>query len=336
MRSSRFVVSLSLVLFAPLGFAQNKPQTEAQQDGLIGAVKSVSTIVENTEVSWQPPNGPTLVIPAYCRDCEYTADGYRTKSGLVADGKFLGETITLNRDGSGRVKDRETTNTVTSGPSRHEVLGPFGKIEQTVYEDGKIKVHQTFSYDGSGNLLETISRDVDGALMGRTLTTRSTDGAWSDETWGKDERVEAMNSYNPAADEQRSTNFDESGNVTQTWTFAQGKVTSFWESPHGPGQSGTTLSDFSDKANVRAFQCHGGGQCEPALVHYEYADAAKQNPLSAEWRDAGGNLLYAAYYTYQFDQSGNWTHREVWVSSANAGERVLYETDNRLITYWEN
>jgi hypothetical protein len=46
----------------------------------------------------------------------------------------------------------------------------------------------------------------------------------------------------------------------------------------------------------------------------------KRNPLSAEWRDADGNVLYGAYYNYQFDQSGNWTSRQVWVSSlATAG-----------------
>jgi hypothetical protein len=62
---------------------------------------------------------------------------------------------------------------------------------------------------------------------------------------------------------------------------------------------------------------------------------AKRNPLSAEWRDADVNVLYGAYYTYQFDQSGNWTSRQVWVSSLATGRRELYETDNRLITYWD-
>jgi len=214
MRSSRFVVSLSLVLFAPLGFGQDRPQTEAQQDGLIGAVKSVSTIVENSDVRWQQPSGPTLVTPAFCRDCEYTSDGYRTKSGQVVDGKFLGETIALHRDGSGHVTDLTATSTLGNGPARHEVRGPFGKTEQTIYQDGKVNIHQTFLYDASGNLQETISRSTDGSLMGRTITTRSSDGAWSDESWGKDERLEAMNSFNPATGEQRSTTFDESGNVT--------------------------------------------------------------------------------------------------------------------------
>lgn len=335
MRSPRFVVSLSLVLSAPLGFAQNKPQTDVQQDGLAGAVKSVSTIVESTDVKWEQPSGPTLVIPAFCRDCEYTSDGYRTTSGQIVDGKFIGEKITLDRDGTGRVTDLLVTNTITGDISRRETYGPFGKIGQTIYQDGKVTVQQTFRYDGSGNLLETISRDSDGALLGRTLSNRSRDGGWSDETWVKDEQVEAMNSYNAATGEQQSTTFDESGNVMQTWTFAKGKVTSFWESPSA-GNAGVTVSDFDDKADVKAFQCHGSGPCDQVLIHYEYADPAKRNPLSAEWRDASGNVLYGAYYTYQFDNSGNWTERQVSIWNAQLRERTPLETDHRLITYWEN
>src|SRR5579862_6527159 len=120
MRSSQFVVSVSLALFAPLGIAQNRAQTEAQQDGLTGAVKSVSTVVNNGNVKWQQPNGPTLVIPAWCRECDYNSDGYRTKSGQVINGRFVGEKITLNRDGDGHVTDLLATNTITGDPSWHE------------------------------------------------------------------------------------------------------------------------------------------------------------------------------------------------------------------------
>ncbi len=102
MQASGFVVSLSLVLFAPVVFAQNQPRTEAEQDGLIGAVKSVSTTVNNGNVKWQQPNGPTLVIPVWCRECDYNSDGYRTKSGQLINGKFVGEKIALNRDGNGK------------------------------------------------------------------------------------------------------------------------------------------------------------------------------------------------------------------------------------------
>jgi hypothetical protein len=70
-------------------------------------------------------------------------------------------------------------------------------------------------------------------------------------------------------------------------------------------------------------------------VHYEYADAPKRNLASAEWRDAGEKLLYGVYYVYTFDQKGNWTHREISVWNSELGTPTPYETDDRLIAYWE-
>src|SRR5579871_1447397 len=113
MRSSRLVVLGSLVAVAPLGLAQGKTQTEAQQDGLAGRVKSVATLVERSNVEWQQPSGPTLVFPLVCHDCEYSADGYRTRSGEVVDGKFLGQTMTLQRDANGHVTEIVGNDAVT-------------------------------------------------------------------------------------------------------------------------------------------------------------------------------------------------------------------------------
>jgi len=61
----------------------------------------------------------------------------------------------------------------------------------------------------------------------------------------------------------------------------------------------------------------------------------KRNPTSAEWRDAEGRLLYAAYYEYELDAFQNWTHRKVSVWSSDNPERTPYEDDTRTITYWQ-
>jgi hypothetical protein len=60
MRSSRIVLLGSLVVIAPLGWAQRDNQTEALQDGRAGPVKSVATIVDVSGVQWQQPSGPTF------------------------------------------------------------------------------------------------------------------------------------------------------------------------------------------------------------------------------------------------------------------------------------
>jgi hypothetical protein len=61
----------------------------------------------------------------------------------------------------------------------------------------------------------------------------------------------------------------------------------------------------------------------------------KRNPISAEWRDSEGNLLFAAYYNYEMDSFRNWTYRQVWVWTPDLGDRALYETDFRGIAYWQ-
>jgi hypothetical protein len=58
-------------------------------------------------------------------------------------------------------------------------------------------------------------------------------------------------------------------------------------------------------------------------------------PLSAEWRDAEGNLKLATYFEYDLDAYHNWTTRKVWVWNPNLGVRTLSQTDARIITYWK-
>jgi len=333
MRSSRLIVLLSLVTIAPLGWAQKQVKTQAEQDGFAGPVKSVATIVEQSNVPWQQPNGPVLVMPVWCHDCTYSPEGYRTKSGTLAGGEFVGEDITLHRNANGRVTELIATDIAHGQLTRHTVIGPFGKTEESFYQDGKLQVQNTFRYDLDGHLTEEISTDATGEQVGRTLTTWTKDD-WTDRTgWGKNQQVQMRETFDPAKDEQHFTSFDASGNVALNWTYAHGQVHQFWAAADDTQQYGAAFADFDDKANPIAFHCHNR-VCEAAKIHYEYADAARRNPASAEWRDASGNLLYGVYYTYRFDANGNWSHRELSVWNANLGARTPYETDDRLISYW--
>src|SRR6516225_4122722 len=82
--------------------AQESSRTEAQKDDLVGPVRSVSTTVVHSNVKWQEPDGPTLLIPIWCMDCEYDKGGYKIKSGQVVDGAFVGETSRIKQDEGGR------------------------------------------------------------------------------------------------------------------------------------------------------------------------------------------------------------------------------------------
>jgi hypothetical protein len=47
-----------------------------------------------------------------------------------------------------------------------------------------------------------------------------------------------------------------------------------------------------------------------------------------------GVLKLSADCEYEPDQFGNWMKRIVWVWSPELGNRKLYETDYRTLTYW--
>src|SRR5215813_305095 len=105
MRTMNRLLAIATAILLCLAVSQAQKRTDAETDGFAGPIKSVTTNVTRVQVQWQQPSGPTLVPPIWCNDCEYDADGFRTMSGEVVDGKFLGDSIRLVRGGDGVVTD---------------------------------------------------------------------------------------------------------------------------------------------------------------------------------------------------------------------------------------
>src|ERR1700683_2724045 len=105
MRTSFFLPIPLIVLVLDPGFmlAQQKNLTDAEIDGLVGPVKWVSTLARRTDVNFQQPGGPTLVIPLWCVQCEFDNQGNETKSGQTVDGTFQGQITRFVRDPEGHV-----------------------------------------------------------------------------------------------------------------------------------------------------------------------------------------------------------------------------------------
>src|SRR5579872_6997188 len=112
MRKIRRLSAIATSILLCLAVTQAQKRTDAETDGFSGPIKSVSTSATRVQVQWQQPGGPTLVPPIWCDDCEYDADGFKTMSGQVVDGKFLGQSIRLVRGGDGVVTDRYATSTI--------------------------------------------------------------------------------------------------------------------------------------------------------------------------------------------------------------------------------
>ena len=254
----------------------------------------------------------------------------------MTDGHFVGQTIAITRDANGRVAEILATDAQTALPLHHTVFGHFGTVEETAYSMGKVVQQETFRYDADGHQIEVITVNGTGDVIRHTLSNYTKNGTFEDDTvWGKAQHVENRGSYDYTTGEQHYTTYDESGNVAEQWSVARGQVTSYWEPPDTSRIFDVSFQNPSDRGNAKVWSCHGSGICDVSNVRYDYADAAKRNPTSAEWRDAGGKLLYGAYYAYTFDEKGNWTHREVSVWNSELGTRTPYETDDRVIAYWE-
>jgi hypothetical protein len=335
MRTAWYVFVLFAIVSGSCASAQEPNRTDAQLDGFAGPVKSVSSNILRSSVKWQQPGGPTLVTPIWCRDCEYDSDGTKTKSGSVVDGKFFGEIIRLVRDANGHVTDRFATETLGL-MARHDVIGPFGKTEQTLYIRGKLHSRRFFSYDGYGHVSESLSFDGTGKQVDRALTKTAKDGTVLERSvWGEHGELTWQQIYDPETQVEHFTTFDQTGKIKLTWTVIHGKLLSFWEPRESPSQFGDNFSEDVGDGNVEHYVCREDGSCELSRIHYEYLDPNKRNPISVEWRDSEGNLLFAAYYSYSIDSFRNWTYRQVWVWRPDLGDRALYETDFRGIAYWQ-
>ena len=328
---------LLLVGFATSGFAQHLDLTDARRMDFAGPVKSVSTTTSNNVVRWQQPGGPTLVFPIYCRECEFDSSGNQTKVGQIINGSFQGETIRIVMDGQGHVMERVVENASTGEIVRHEIVGPFGKTEESSYRDGELQSRVLVSYDQYGHMTESLTLDAAGNQLDPSVVNTDKDGN-DTERW--DWRGEGQlflhfrQTCDPKTQNEQFTSFDSFGGVKLTWTMTSGKLSSFWELPEAQSQFGDSFSEDVDNDTSENYDCQGAGECDISRIHYVYLDPKRRNPQSAEWRDESGNLLYAAYYEYEIDDHRNWTHRKIWVWSASLGQRTLYETDSRSISYW--
>jgi hypothetical protein len=326
------MLSALFAVFVPLPQAQSA--TDTQLDGLAGPGKSVSSAITESGVKWQQPSGPALVVPLWCKDCEYDADGTKIRSGQMVEGRFYGEAIRLVRDGDGRVRDRYSYGSPTGDLQRHEVMGQFGKTDLEFYIGGKLRFRQTFSYDQYGHLSDWLTFDAAGKAEGRTLTVTGKDGTVTRRSvYGKSGELSYEQTFDPETEVDHFTTFDETGELKLTWTVIYGKLASFWEAPGSPSQFGDNFSEPEGEGNVDNYSCRSDLSCDLSHVHYEYLDGDKHTPRSAEWRDSEGNLKLAAYFEYEVDSFHNWTSRRVWVWNPDLGDRTLSETDFRDITY---
>jgi hypothetical protein len=283
-----------IVSIAWAAFAQQRAQSNAETDGFKGPIKSVNTSVISNGVNWSQPDGPSMVLALWCRDCEYAADGTRTRSGVSH-----GETVRLVLDSEGNVIERFATDLSTGAPTHHDIMGPFGKAKETFYTNGKVSLEQTYSYDEYGHMKEMRTRDPteeqDAVIAIRTdkngqILERS--------SYGKNGRLSVQQTFDPETKIERLTSFDETAAVKLAWTVDHGKLNSFWEAHDAPAREGwDNFTEKQDENNYDNYSCHSDLKCVVSHVHYEYLEEDNRLPVSVEWRDAEGQVTGPIFCT---------------------------------------
>jgi len=231
MRTMRFLLPLLTAAGALMAPAQQTHETEAQQDGLSGPVRTVSMHAERSQLqlvgleAWAIQAVPTGLI-------EYDRDGNRTEDGQPLDpnGVFQGQTMQFVRDGNGRVIERTVSMVPPAVIIEHDTYGPFGLLQSVNFSNGKPAMLHTISYDAHGNVLQDESLDGDQKPITRTLYRRREDGKWTERTLWIKGVLHSHESYDSDSDFQRYEEYDQSSAVVVAFTHHNGRIESYWAS----------------------------------------------------------------------------------------------------------
>lgn len=327
--------AFAAALLAWVVFAAESKRTDAQEDGLFGPVRSVSTTVERRQVDLHEPDGATVPRPVSPGENEYDVAGNRTKRGEVVHGQFHGSAIEVIRDRDGKVMERVEVNNNGEVLSR-EVMGRYGIAERMSYENGKQTGRWTRSYDANGHVAEFYAYDAEGTVVVSSTSLSDASGN-SEEEWDYGRNgsfsLHFVKTYDPQREIWTFTNFNEDGSVKVKVEAQHHKSISYWQGNREDNVFGSSI--YLDRVGTRqeSYQCHPDETCDRITSYF--ADEKSPQVSRTEWRDGSGELKLSADYEYELDRFGNWTKRTVSVWSRELGERQPYETDFRSLTYWD-
>jgi len=334
MRPPKSLYTLLLIgTVLPVSSADKK-SNDRQIDGFSGPVKSVSTRLDKKAAEFREPDGPTVILPAGCEECDYDQDGNRIRLGQMDGTNFYGHTTQFIRDSAGVVTERIDQNEKGQLTGR-SVMGPFGSVEDTVYSDGQLESRRTYRYDDRGKIIEILAFDPNGAEVSRSTMTYDESGHVVEE-WdrGRNNSFELhfVHTYDPKTHFETWTTFNENGSAKLSWVLQDTSMLSYWQQTGDGPVLGSTFFMDSGPRKQEARNYHSDGTFD--RVESEFLDEEKRNVSHMERHGPTDELEIVAEYEYEFDPLGNWTRRTTWLSTPSLGQRTLYETDYRTIEYW--
>jgi len=327
---------LVTLLVATAGWASDGKKTEAQNNGLVGLVRTVSTQEGEAEFVLNQTGWPVFLQIGTCKECEYDRLGTLIRYGDMVQGEFRGDRYQITRDAQGNIVEQVKLGARDEIGGR-TLYGPYGIIEQNQYSDGVRVFHAAWKYDANGHLDELLQYDRNDMIQTRAL--RQTDASGNiKEEWCYDAKNELsyhiLDTYDPNTDVWTWTNYAEDGSVRLAIETQNGTVHFYRQNVSDPNVFGRHF--FLDRIGNMQHSFRGNADGTYDDVTTIFPDKKLHNPVGLEWRDGTRTLRLKVDYEYELDRLGNWTMRRTWVWTPDLGEKMLYKVDRRKLTYWED
>jgi hypothetical protein len=327
---------LVVMFVATAGWTSDEKKTDAQNDGLAGPVRTVSTQEEEAQFALDQTDWPVLLGNANCKECEYDRQGTLIRYGQMAEGQFRGERYQVARDERGHIVEQVKFGADGEIVER-TVYGPYGVTERSQYVGGVRGFHSEWGYDSNGHLRELLEYDGDDKIYTRTLWQTDVSGNIK-EYWcygSKDELSDhILETYDPKSDVWTWTNYGEDGSVRLAVETQNGKVNYYRQSVNDPNLWGHIF--LLDRIGNTQHSFRGRADGTYDNVTTTFSDEKSHSPERLEWRDGTETLRLRVEYEYEFDGHRNWTTRRMWVWTPDLEEKKLYKVDRRRLTYWGN
>ncbi len=314
-----------------------KKWTQAANMGLAGPIKTVSATHQTFMPQPLQPDGPSVIYPLFCEECEFDRKGNQVRTGVLDDGHFRGGVEHEIRDELGRVQEEVWENEKGEVTSRHVYTnGRFGKTQDDFYMNGKLFNTTTFSYDDRGNVAASNVSKPDGILEshnegtfdGRGNQLEMVTAGPGDTYW------HVIQTYNLETGHLESfTSLNRDGSVRLRFRLNEDTVLSFWQQNEDKPTYGSGICFADDdraERDCRDYNWDG----TYSTTHYTFTDKTKRNPVKVMLYDSQHQVVMEADYEYDLDAVGNWTKRTIWIRTRESGQRQLFEKDIRTLTYY--
>ena len=348
-------------------FAQNKGETDREQENLRGAVKKVETYL----IDYLPQGDVIVEQKRPWVINSYNVKGNRSEQIVhLQDGNVHTDVYIYDAEGR-NVECRTYSNATDKTLNKfqkyvHKYDDNGNMIERIVTEsDGSLTARFVYKYDAKGNKIEYRNYYHTGALGGKTIFTYNDDGEMTSQISYQGENSLSGKSVFLYDKKQRTEQtiiyqgetlrykilflMDDKGRIIQQETLEFNAIPNQWTS-HAP-EPGKIVFIYDDDRKTKEEIKFNKNSFAEKSVKFTYD---KDNEIERVWYESGGSFdeimqskdkTLAAQrklrgifkgqitYQYEYDAQGNWTKKTRLYKSQENEQSKPQSAEYRIISY---